>query len=148
MAEKAPLQILLSYALFTHGFIFMDTKKHGGLRRGSGRPAKSDKSQWGQITCVLKKETIEALKAGAKSKHFGEFLQFHLDRYPPPSREIYLALLNREPIIMKVRGRRTPVLMSSGSYGSDWIRKRPVRRAPARPLTNKEFEDAIVAAGP
>jgi hypothetical protein len=60
--------------------------KHSG-----GRPPKLDKAAWGQITCVLKNETIEALREGANSKHFGDFLQDHLDRYPPPTRHQYLS---------------------------------------------------------
>ena len=126
----------------------MDTKtkkRMGGPRPGSGRPLKVNKPDWGQITCILKKDTIEALKAGAASKHFGEYLQAHLDRYPPPSREIYLALMKHEPVVMRVRGRKAPVLISSGSYGSVRIPRKP--RAKRRPLSAKEYEEAIVAAG-
>jgi hypothetical protein len=63
----------------------------GGARPNSGRPRK-DPLVWGQITCVLRRDTIEKLKAGCggASKHFGQFLQDHLDEYPLPSRDLYL----------------------------------------------------------
>jgi hypothetical protein len=63
----------------------------GGARPNSGRPRK-DPNIWGQITCVLRRDTIQKLKdgCGGASKHFGQFLQDHLDRYPLPSRETYL----------------------------------------------------------
>lgn len=118
-------------------------KKQGGSRPGSGRPVKMDKDQWGKITCVLRKDTIEKLKSGAASKHFGDFLQWHLDRYPLPKREVYLALLNREPVTMRIKGKPAKVLMSTGSYGSVRLRKPRMTR---RPMTSKEFEDAIAAA--
>lgn len=64
--------------------------KRGGARPNSGRP-KRDSQTWGQITCILKRETIEQLRAGCggAQKHFGPFLQDHLDRYPLPDRETY-----------------------------------------------------------
>jgi hypothetical protein len=54
-----------------------------------GRPHKPDKALWGQITCVLKHETIRQLRAVAKSRHFGDVLQEHLEKYPL-SRQDYL----------------------------------------------------------
>jgi hypothetical protein len=63
----------------------------GGARPNSGRPRK-DPNVWGQITCVLRRDTIQKLKdgCGGASKHFGQFLQDHLDEFPLPSRETYL----------------------------------------------------------
>jgi hypothetical protein len=77
--------------------------KRGGPRPNSGRPEK-DKTLWGQITCVLRKDTIQRLKegCGGKMKHFGQFLQDHLDRHPLPDRQTYMEwkairLLNGKP---------------------------------------------------
>lgn len=67
-------------------------KGWGGHRPRAGRPFKIDKDQWGQVTCILRHDTIEMLRSGADSNRFGEFLQEHLDRYPPPTREEYLKL--------------------------------------------------------
>jgi glycine/D-amino acid oxidase-like deaminating enzyme len=49
---------------------------------------------------VLRKDTIAKLKegCGGASKHFGQFLQDHLDRYPLPDRETYLFRQNIEAI--------------------------------------------------
>jgi hypothetical protein len=55
-----------------------------------GRPHKPDKALWGQITCVLKRETIRELRSIAKSRLFGKVLQAHLDKYPL-NRQDYLA---------------------------------------------------------
>lgn len=119
-------------------------KQRGGPRPGSGRPFKLDKAKWGQITCILKKETIAQLKAGADSKHFGDFLQFHLDRHPLPTREQYEALIKNEPLMIEIRRRKTPVIISAGSGGTQSRRVRQSR--PRRRLSNKEFEQAIVRA--
>ena len=114
----------------------------GGFRPGSGRKPRTDKTHWGQITCILKKDTIEALRAGAASKHFGEFLQFHLDRYPLPRREIYLALLRRQPITVRIsRRRKVPVLISMGDLPT-----RRLRRA-RTPLSRAEYDETIAAVG-
>jgi hypothetical protein len=63
---------------------------HGGPRPGSGRPPKPDRDKWGQVTCVLRHDTIERLRRSATppeakelTKYFGEYLQWHLDQYPP-----------------------------------------------------------------
>ena len=69
----------------------METK-HKRARPNAGRKPKPHKEDWGQITCVLRLDTIRALKEGAGSNRFGEFLQAHLDRYPLPSRLEYLAV--------------------------------------------------------
>jgi len=72
----------------------METKSnhsnHKRARPGAGRKPKLHKEDWGQITCVLRLDTIRALKEGAASNRFGEFLQAHLDRYPLPTRLEYL----------------------------------------------------------
>jgi hypothetical protein len=77
-------------------------KGWGGHRPRAGRPFKLDKDLWGQVTCVLRRDTIEMLKAGAASNRFGEFLQEHLDRYPPPTREEYLVLQKGRGVIETV----------------------------------------------
>jgi hypothetical protein len=64
---------------------------HGGARRGAGRPAKPDKDQWGRVSCILRHETIQALRAGAMSKNVGTFLQEHLDKHPLPTNTEYLS---------------------------------------------------------
>jgi hypothetical protein len=102
---------------------------HGGARQNSGRPPKQDKEIWGQITCVLRHDTIEKIRAGAGSRFFGEYLQDHLDRYPPPDRATYQARLNREPLIVKIKRRKVPVMVSAGSANR-------VRRVP-KPLEPK-----------
>src|ERR1700759_1588689 len=84
MATAVRSLIPLHYEPFTPEF-FMPTKSKNNDRRPGGRPPKPDKDQWGQITCVLRHDTIERLREGADSKHFGDFLQAHLDRYPPPT---------------------------------------------------------------
>jgi hypothetical protein len=89
--------------------------RHG---RG-GRPPKLDKNQYGQITCVLRLDTIELLREGANSKHFGEFLQDHLDRYPPPSREQYMSIAQNVPYYTRVkRNKKVPVIMVTGGFES------------------------------
>lgn len=91
----------------------MPTKlKKTNHRHPGGRPPKLDKDQWGQITVVLRHETIERLRAAADSKHFGNVLQDHLDRHPVPSREQYLALVEGKSLwtMGKYKGRKIPVL--------------------------------------
>lgn len=127
-------------------------KKRGGARPGSGRPTKEDKSNWGQITCVLRKDTIEKLRAGAApkegvpGKHFGDFLQFHLDRYPLPTREEYLAIRENKPLYVEVqpfraKRRKVPLIISAGAR----VRASRIRRPQPR-LSKKEFTQAILAA--
>lgn len=70
-------------------------KNLGGQRTNAGRPQKLDKHLWGQVTCVLRHDTIARLREGSGSLRFGEFLQHHLDRYPVPSREQYLRIQRR-----------------------------------------------------
>jgi len=101
------------------------TKQHnrGGARANAGRP-KKDEAIWGKINCVLRKDTIQALRAGCggKHKHFGEFLQDHLDEYPLPDRETYLYR------------QRVKKLMSNG-----W-RPNPEREKMVRDLKRQERE--------
>jgi hypothetical protein len=69
----------------------------GGPRANSGRPRKPENML---VTVSLHRNTVAALKAGAASEHFGAFLQEHLNRYPPPSRQEYLARTNTESVSM------------------------------------------------
>lgn len=65
-------------------------KGRGGARKGAGRPtAKLDPENWTQVTCFLRKTTLAALREGAGSRYFGDFLQDHLDRFRLPTREEY-----------------------------------------------------------
>jgi hypothetical protein len=109
----------------------------------SGRPAKPDKDQFGQITCVLRLDTIERLRKGADSTRFGEFLQHHLDRFPPPSREQYLALLQRTDYWTLNKRKRIPTLMASGS--SRAARREARARARYESLSPKEraWQDSL-----
>jgi hypothetical protein len=79
----------------------------GGARPNSGRPRK-DPTIWGQITCVLRRDTIQKLKdgCGGASKHFGQFLQDHLDEFPLPSRDLYLH--KQEIKAIRARARLSP----------------------------------------
>jgi hypothetical protein len=84
-----------------------------------GRPLKLNKDQWSQVTCVMRRDMIERLRAGAASKHFGEFLQAHLDRYPPPTREEFLALSKETNYFMLVKRKKVPVIISAGSRSKE-----------------------------
>lgn len=79
---------------------------HGGFRPNSGRHQKPDKDDYVKITCMLRKDTVEQLRAGSGSRFFGEFLQHLLDQHPIPSRELYLKLGRRNVIIAGVVNRR------------------------------------------
>jgi hypothetical protein len=79
-------------------------KTWGGHRPRAGRPFKVDKELWGQVTCILRRDTIEMLREGAASNRFGEFLQEHLDRYPPPTRGEYLMLQKGKEAVEVVVG--------------------------------------------
>ena len=68
---------------------------HGGARPNAGRPPKVNPDDFVQINCVLRKDTVDQLRAGAGNKLFGHYLQFHLDRFPLPSHQEYLAMKNR-----------------------------------------------------
>lgn len=60
----------------------------GGHRDGSGRKPKENKDDYAQITVILRRETVEKLRAAGGGK-FGQFLQFHLDRHPLPTLDEY-----------------------------------------------------------
>ena len=99
---------------------FMPTNKKTNDRHPRGRPQKIDKDLYGQVTCVLRLDTIERLKDGADSKHFGEYLQHHLDRYPPPSRAQYLALTQGQTQYYTMfKRKRIPVLMAAGGLSKE-----------------------------
>jgi hypothetical protein len=69
------------------------TPTHGGARTHAGRPPKLDRENWGRVTCILRKDTIDRLREGSDNgRFFGEFLQFHLDRFPLPTRTQYLSI--------------------------------------------------------
>jgi hypothetical protein len=57
-------------------------------RHPGGRPAKPNKELFVQVTCVLRRDTLKRLKTAA-GRHFGGFLQAHLDRYPLPTKKEY-----------------------------------------------------------
>jgi hypothetical protein len=91
MANPVLSQTRAPCGYFTHDFMPKRTSKaHGGARAKAGRPPKLDKDIYGQITCILRHDTIAQLREGADSRFFGEFLQQHLDRFPLPTREQYL----------------------------------------------------------
>lgn len=127
------------YERFTHAFFMPKVRNiHPG-----GRPPKLNKAEFGQITCVLRLDTIQRLKAGADSKHFGEFLQHHLDRYPPPSREQYLAMTQNVPYYTVVKRRKVPVIMASGtSKEARKLARERARRERLSPL-DRAWEDSI-----
>ena len=77
-----------------------------------GRPVKPDKGLYSQVTCVLRTSTVERLKEGANSKYFGAFLQEHLDRYPPPSREQYLATKRQTSYWTTIKRKKVPVIIA------------------------------------
>lgn len=78
----------------------METKDKRRARPKAGRKPKPNKEDWGQITCVLRLETIRALREGAGSNRFGEFLQAHLDRYPLPTKEEYSVASKHPKVIV------------------------------------------------
>lgn len=112
MAGAARSLIPSLFALSTPDF-FMRTKKTNSRPLPGGRPPKLNKEQYGQVTCVLRLDTIERLKEGAGSKHFGEFLQEHLDRCPPPTREQYLSLSTGIPYYTTIKRKKVPTLYAT-----------------------------------
>lgn len=125
----------------------MATKSRTNVRPLGGRPPKVNKDLWGQITCVLRKDTIERLKEGAGSKHFGEYLQHHLDRYPVPNREQYLSMVQNVPYYTLVKRRKVPTLMAAGSLSRE-ARKLQKERARWERMSPEEraWEDQIKEA--
>jgi hypothetical protein len=118
MAEKERLSILTCCAYSIREF-FMGQKpnvkakpRRGGPRPNSGRPRKTDSDDFIQVTCVLRRETVDRLKEGADSKFFGNFLQTHLDRFPVPSHEEYLAIREGMPLFKLIKRRKIPVLIA------------------------------------
>jgi hypothetical protein len=102
---------------------------HGGAREGSGRPRKENPDDYVQITCVLRKDTVEKLRAGAGGGHkfFGGFLQWTLDRYPIATHDEYLAMRDSKPVYtVGPRRRKIPVVFAGR------VRPRKVRR-PRKP---------------
>lgn len=89
-----------------------------------------------QVTCVLRRDTVDKLKEGAGGKHkfFGSFLQFHLDRFPIPTHEEYLAMRDGKQSFAVVARRRTPVI-----YGGKIGR---ARRAASRPGSRRRHTEA------
>lgn len=112
--------------------------------RPGGRPPKLNKSEFGQITCVLRLDTIERLKAGAGSKHFGEFLQAWLDRHPPPTREQYLSLTNRVPYWTTVKRKKVPTIYATSgpSKEAKKLAREQARREKLTP-EQRAWEDSI-----
>lgn len=106
-------------------------RTHGGSRANSGRPRKVNPEDFVQVTCVLRRDTVEKLRAGAGGKHkfFGGFLQFHLDRFPIPTHEEYIAMKERKQLEKVVgagpRRRRIPVIFAGNVSRA---RKPPVPR--------------------
>jgi hypothetical protein len=107
-----------------------------------GRPEKLDKQLYGQITCVLRKETIQQLKAGAKSRFIGEYLQSHLDRYPLPTHEQYVS--SNVWSVGKYRGRKIPELFIAPSPSKEArkVARQQARRAKMSP-EQRAWEDSI-----
>jgi|SRR6516164_6479834 len=107
--------------------------RRGGARPNAGRPKKMNREDFVQVTCILRKDTVDRLRAGAggKQKFFGEFLQFHLDRFPLPSHEEYVAVKQRLPLYATIRRRRIPVIIARNHV-------RKIRR----PKTKSESEKA------
>jgi hypothetical protein len=107
---------------------------HGGPRPGSGRPPKPDRDKWGQVTCVLRHDTIDRLREAATppdaplTKYFGEYLQWHLDQYPPLDWATWQAFLAVAP-------RRVTQAIVRGSAKK--------RLNPAERAALKELKDAL-----
>lgn len=119
-------------------------KRRGGPRPNSGRPPKPNKEDYIQVTCVLRKDTVEKLKAGAggKEKFFGAFLQFHLDRFPVPSHEEYLAMKDGKPHFELIKRRRTPVIFGGNVAAA---RRPPKPSKPVDPAMKKFLQE--ISAG-
>lgn len=111
--------------------------------RGRGRPEKPDKDDYGRVTCVLRADTIEQLQEVA-GRHFGTFLQDHLDRYPLPTKLQYLNLIANHPLVTMVKRRKIPTLMATGSLSKEAKRqaKERARRAKLTP-EQRAWQDSI-----
>jgi hypothetical protein len=108
--------------------------RHGGPRPGSGRPLKPDRDKFGQVTCVLRHDTIDRLREAATppdaplNKYFGEYLQWHLDQYPPLDWQTWQAFLAVSP-------RRITQALTRRSAKK--------RLSPAERAAVKELKDAL-----
>lgn len=132
-------------ASFTRAFSMRTKSKTNENERPlGGRPPKVNKDLWGQITCVLRKDTIQRLREGADSVHFGEFLQHHLDRYPVPNREQFLSMTQNVPYYTLVKRKKVPTLMAAGSLSRE-ARKLQKERARRERMSPEErnWEDEI-----
>jgi hypothetical protein len=79
---------------------------HGGARARAGRPPRLDRENWGRVTCILRKDTIDRLRqASDNGRFFGEILQFHLDQFPLPTRAQYLSIKHK---ILSGKGIKPP----------------------------------------
>jgi hypothetical protein len=109
--------------------------KHGGKRTNSGRPKKLNPDDYVQVTCVLRKDTVEKLRAGAggKQKFFGHFLQFHLDRFPIPTHAEYLAMRDGIPFerMLGPKRKKTPVIFGGNLRQARRPRVPKVQRSPS-----------------
>ena len=122
----------------------MPTKSKVNNRHPGGRPPKVDKARFGQITCVLRLDTIQRLKDGADSKHFGEYLQAHLDRYPPPTREEYLSLTEHRDYYTLVKRKKVPTIFAAPGLSKEAKRlaREQARRERLTP-EQREWEDSL-----
>jgi hypothetical protein len=127
----------------------------GGPRTGAGRPPKPDKDDYVQITCFLRKDTVAALRAGvgggvtgtAQRGRFGKFLQAHLDRYPLPSHEEYLARIKGESVSMGpspllIRRQVNKFLRQQKELEQKKIERR-MRRMARKPRQYKKIEESL-----
>jgi hypothetical protein len=161
MADPAQSPILGPSTRFTNGSITMkpNTKKktarrvdlsHGGLRQGAGRRPRADAEEWGRMHCILKLKTIQALRDGAGAKNFGEFLQWHLDRHPLPTHEVYQCLLHHKPIVTGTGKRRVvglgPAKTSADSLLYPRLPRREKAPMPAEPVSKLSLSEQLAAA--
>lgn len=112
----------------------------------SGRPEKPDKNLFMQVCCVLRKDTVARLRAGAggTGRHFGEFLQSILDRRGIPTREQYLAQTMGVPYYTLVKRKKVPTIMAAAGQSKE-AKKLERERARREKLTPQEraWEDAL-----
>lgn len=115
----------------------------GGHRDGSGRKPKEDKDDYVQVTVVLRRDTVEKLRAGTGSKanrpQFGQFLQFHLDRHPLPTYEEYRYLRELKPFTVRFKGRKIPAIVTVPTPD------KPGQKHPRRPV-DEAFAQALAKA--
>ena len=109
----------------------MKNGKKGGRRSNAGRPRKADRDNYVAITCVLRKDTVQQLRAGAGGPHryFGRFLQWHLDRHPIPDHAEYKALQEHQPVYRLVKHKKVPVIIGRVRKAAVRPKLSPVREA-------------------